>query len=94
MKTVLILTTMMLVSGFMWSIFCAEIALSQADVLRITKEQLRERMGDPDLIIIDVRSAHDWDDSKTKIKGSIREDPQNIGSWINKYPKNKTFVLY
>jgi len=46
------------------------------------------------MAIIDVRSAHDWVDSDTMIQGAVREDPKQTASWMNKYPKDKTIVLY
>jgi rhodanese-related sulfurtransferase len=60
----------------------------------ITKEQLLPMLGKPDVIIIDVRSKYDWDESKVKIKGAVREDGLKFGSWMKKYPKDKTIVLY
>jgi hypothetical protein len=36
----------------------------------------------------------DWADSDLKIKGAVREDPKVFESWANKYPKDKTIVLY
>lgn len=33
------------------------------------KEQLRPLLGKPDLIIIDVRTNYDWDNSKRNIRG-------------------------
>ena len=50
--------------------------------------------GKPDVIIIDVRTNYDWDKSKVKIKGAAREEGMKFGSWMNKYPKDKTIVLY
>jgi len=41
-----------------------------------------------------VRYKKDWTDSDSKIKGAIREDPESIKSWAEKYSKDKTFVLY
>lgn len=64
------------------------------DVPRMTKEALRTVMGKPDVIIIDVRSSTDWTDSDMKIKGAVREDPNAVQSWANKYPKDKTLVFY
>jgi hypothetical protein len=29
-----------------------------------------------------------------KIKGAVREDPKQVSSWIDKYPKDKLLVLY
>jgi rhodanese-related sulfurtransferase len=60
----------------------------------MTKEQLRALLGKPNVIVIDVRSNYDWDSSKTKIKGAVREEGMKFASWMNKYPKDKTIVLY
>jgi len=60
----------------------------------MTKEQVRSMLGKPDVIIIDVRTNYDWDNSKTKIPGAVREEGMKFGSWMNKYPKDKTIVLY
>jgi len=60
----------------------------------LTKEQLRSMLGKPDLIIIDVRTNYDWDNSKVKIPGAVREEGMKFGSWMNKYPKDKTIILY
>ncbi len=68
-------------------------APSIENVQKMTIDGLKARLGNPDLVVIDVRTAHDWDDSKTKIKGSVREDVYKLGSWINKYPKDKTIVF-
>jgi hypothetical protein len=64
------------------------------EVSRITKEELKSILGNPDVIVIDVRSAMDWKDSKEKIKGAVREDPQKASSWVNKYPQDKTLIFY
>jgi len=68
-------------------------ALAQ-EVPKITKEEVLGMIGNPDVIIIDVRSGGDWNGSELKIKGAVREDPRNVSSWIEKYPKDKTLVFY
>jgi rhodanese-related sulfurtransferase len=65
-----------------------------ADVPRMTKDELKAMLDNPDLVILDVRSKKDWKDSDTKIQGAIREDPGSIKSWAGKYTKDKTLVLY
>jgi rhodanese-related sulfurtransferase len=60
----------------------------------MTKEELKAKLGNPDLLIIDVRYGKDWTDSDLKIKGAIREDPKAFDSWATKYPKDKTLVFY
>jgi hypothetical protein len=61
---------------------------------RISKEELRSMLGKPDLVIVDVRVGGEWKDSDKKIKGAVREDPQQLGSWIKKYAKDRTLVFY
>ncbi len=72
----------------------SDTALTAANVQKISVDGLKAQLGNPDWIILDVRAAHDWDDSKTKIKGAIRADFHNPSAWIDKYPKNKTIALY
>lgn len=61
---------------------------------RISVGQLKEMLGDPNLIIIDVRDPVSWATSDIKILGAVREDPQNVDVWADKYAKDKTIVLY
>ncbi len=70
------------------------IAVQAADAPRISKEELKSRLGDKDTVIIDVRIAGDWAASESKIKGAVREDPRDVAAWAGKYPKKKTIVLY
>src|SRR4030042_363199 len=68
---------------------------SEIKIPRITKEEVKSMLGDPDVIILDVRSAKDWRDSEWKIKGAVREERKGkISDWMDKYPKDRTFVLY
>jgi len=84
---------LVLVTGLVMALH-AQTALGPDKVPRISIEELKQQIDNPDFIIIDVRASHDWADSTTKIKGSIREDPSGAASWIAKYPPNKTVVLY
>jgi hypothetical protein len=63
-------------------------------VPRMTKEELKALLGNPNLTIIDVRLGRDWTDSDSMIKGAVREDPQAVQSWASKYSKDQTLVLY
>ena len=64
------------------------------DIPRITKEELMEKLADPEVVILDVRPEQQWKSTKLKIVGAIHEDPMDIESWAGKYPKDKTIVLY
>lgn len=62
--------------------------------LRITKEELKQRLGDPNVVIVDVRAGRDWSKSDRKITGAVREEPDDEGAWATRYPKGKLIVLY
>lgn len=64
------------------------------DTHAMTKEQLLPLLGKSDVIIIDVRAKYDWDKSKVKLPKAVREEGMKFGSWMTKYPKDKTIVLY
>ena len=64
------------------------------DVSRMTKEELKTMIGEFQVVVIDVRTGKDWDGSKLKIKGAVREEPKKATSWAGKYDKQKTYVLY
>jgi hypothetical protein len=63
---------------------------------RIAKEELKSMLGDPKLVIVDVRRSKDWNSSEYKIKGAVRgdPDPKKVESWVSSYGKDKTFVVY
>ena len=65
-----------------------------AEVTRISKEELQAMLGNPEVIIIDVRAGGDWTAGDSKIKGAMREDPSKIETWVDKYPRDKTLVFY
>jgi len=94
-KTILVIFAAALCFS-LFSFFIGRNALSGTDdVRRVTKEDLKTLLDDPNTIIIDVRQEGDWQGSDRKIKGAVREDPtQDAASWANKYSKNKNIVLY
>ena len=66
------------------------------EIPRISKEELKSMLGNPDVVVIDVRAFLDHKTSVKQIKGAVREDPDptQVKSWANKYSKDKTIVLY
>jgi rhodanese-related sulfurtransferase len=61
---------------------------------RITKEELKQRLGNPEIVIVDVRSGRDWTGSEHKIAGAVREESNDVGGWEKRYSKNKPMILY
>jgi rhodanese-related sulfurtransferase len=84
---------MVIAMVFAVAAFFATPAAAQ-DVKRMTIEELKGRLGNPDLVIVDVRRDGDWKSSNVKIKGAVREDQDKVDAWMNKYPKDKTLVFY
>jgi hypothetical protein len=85
---------MLLTASLCWVGTIATTANAADDVPRMTTQELEGRLGDPDVVIVDVRSEGSWTGSGSKIKGAVREDPTGVQNWINKYPKEKTLVFY
>jgi rhodanese-related sulfurtransferase len=69
-------------------------AADGAGVERITKESLKGMLDNPHLVIVDVRTKKHWESSSQKIKGAVREDPEDVEAWMSKYEKEKTLVFY
>ena len=77
-----------LVVTFAWA--CS----SAAGAPRVDKETVKGWLGNPQVVILDVRAGSDWQDSKTKIKGAVRQDPKAVQTWAASIPKDKKIVLY
>jgi hypothetical protein len=74
---------------------CLQNVATESNVPRMTKEELRSMLGNPYVVILDVRASDDWNKSESKIRGAVREDPAvNVKPWANRYPKEKTLVFY
>jgi rhodanese-related sulfurtransferase len=82
------------VIGGMALLLLVQMAWAKSSVPRITKEELMQKLGKADVVVIDVRAAGHWESSKEKIKGAIREDPEVVKEWAKKYPPDRTLVFY
>jgi hypothetical protein len=65
-----------------------------AEVQRMGVDRLNELLGNPDLVIFDVRTGRDWADSGHKIKGALRMVPFDAQTWAKGLDKSQTYVLY
>lgn len=72
----------------------ASLHLQAQDAPRMTPKELAAKLGEKDLIVLDVRAEADWKASDKKIQGAVREDPRSVATWAPRYPKEKTLVLY
>jgi hypothetical protein len=65
-----------------------------SEVPRIQADELKSRLNDPALIVIDVRTDEDWNNSQAKIKGAVRQPAKAVSDWASTYTKDQTIVLY
>ena len=63
-------------------------------VAKVSVGELKEVLGKPDITILDVRDAPDWDRSNTMIPNAIRQSPDDINSWVDKYDKEQKLIVY
>ena len=63
-------------------------------VPRMSTDELKSRLGDADLAVLDVRTDWDWNQSAEKIAGATRVNPAAVEEWAGSYPKERTLVLY
>jgi rhodanese-related sulfurtransferase len=64
------------------------------DAPRITKEEVKALLNDPNVAILDARLGSDWKKSDKKIKGAVRIDPLDVGAWAGSYSKDKKVIVY
>jgi rhodanese-related sulfurtransferase len=84
-----------LIIGLSSSLLCisAQAATAQEGP-KITMEEVKAMLESPDVIILDVRPDEQWKQSSRKLPGAVHEDPEDVESWADKYPKEKTLILY
>jgi rhodanese-related sulfurtransferase len=64
------------------------------DVPRMSKEDLKTRLGEEGVVVVDVRTEGSWKGSDGKVKGAVREDSAEVQKWMGKYPKDNALILY
>ena len=63
-------------------------------VPRMSTDELKSRLGEPGLVVLDSRSSRDWDSSTDKIVGAVRADPSDVEQWAGNYDSGMTLVVY
>jgi len=64
-------------------------------VPRLTKEVVKEMLGKPDVVIVDVRYIKQYEQSDKKLPGAVFVQPENFDEFVKNHPqKDKTYVLY
>ena len=68
---------------------------SVEQVPRLTKEAVKEMLGKPDVVIVDVRYIKQFEQSDKKLPGAVFVQPENFDEFVKNHPqKDKTYVFY
>lgn len=74
--------------------FTGLLPAAAADFQVMTKEELRDQLGSPELLVIDARSRSQWEASEFKIPGAAWMPSDRIDLWAGNLSKDKTIVIY
>ena len=69
-------------------------AMAGDEVPRVTKDELKKMLDNPEVMIVDVRLENQWEKTELKIKGATWKNPNDVNLWADIYPKDKTLVFY
>jgi rhodanese-related sulfurtransferase len=74
-------------------LFCAPVFAAD-EAPRISKEEAKALLNDPNVVVLDARITPDWKKSDRKIKGAVRVDPLDVGAWAGNYPRDRKLIVY
>jgi 3-mercaptopyruvate sulfurtransferase SseA len=63
-------------------------------VPRLTKEAVKEMLGKPDVVIVDIRYIKQYEQSDKRIPGAVFVQPEDFDEFAKNYPKQRTYILY
>jgi hypothetical protein len=92
MKKIHILSVLFIAQLLPAAIICSGAVAGGVEKMDI--EELKNRLGEENLVIIDVRAESDWKMSEFKIKGALRRKHKRVADWAVQMDKDKTYVLY
>jgi 3-mercaptopyruvate sulfurtransferase SseA len=67
---------------------------SVEQVPRLTKEAVKEMLGKPDVVIVDIRYIKQYEQSDKRIPGAVFVQPEDFDEFAKNYPKQRTYILY
>lgn len=68
---------------------------SVEQVPRLTKETVKDMLGKPDVVIVDIRFIKQYEESDRKLPGAVFTQPEILDEFVKKFPqKGNTYVLY
>ena len=70
------------------------VVIAADDVLRITKEEAKALLGNPNVVFVDARTDSAWKGSDRRIMGAVRYDRFDPESVAGSYSKDTKFIVY
>jgi hypothetical protein len=74
--------------------FISQSSAETSKIPRISIEEAKELLGNPNVIVIDVRTTKNWWRSAAKIVSAVREEAGSVAQWTAKYTKDQTLIFY
>ena len=65
-----IVALLLMAVAFLWVGSAFMTACASDDAPKMTKEDLKGRLGDPEVVVVDVRAGGSWDNSRDQDQGS------------------------
>jgi hypothetical protein len=69
-------------------------ASSSGNIPFISIAELKAKLGEPSVVILDVRIPKHIAASRFKVKGAVWVNPKEIDQWVQSFSKDATYVLY
>ena len=91
--TAFVLFFSVLLAGFVINVDPTD-ASSSGDIPFISIEELKDKLGVPSVVILDVRIPKHIATSRFKVKGAVWVNPKEIDQWIHLFSRDSTYVLY
>jgi predicted sulfurtransferase len=67
---------------------------SVEQVPRLTKEQVKDMLGKPDVVIVDIRFIKQYEQSDSRLPGAVFVQPENFDEFVKNFPKQRTYIFY
>ena len=69
-------------------------ASSSGNIPFISIEDLKAKLADPSVVILDVRIPKHFAASRFKVKGAVWVNPKEFDRWVHNFSRDATYVLY
>ncbi len=83
-----------LVLGLIVAVLMISGTVSGDEIKLLDKDELKAMLGNPDLVVLDVRAGKDWSSSEFKIKDAVRLINDTTEAVMKDISKDKTLVFY